>query len=428
MSINYIKQVWAHLRQDPVVSIISVLGTALSIFLIMVVVMMQQVKVASFSPVSNRDRLLFASWISFNNKSWGKASNNSPMSINTAKELYKSLKTPEAVSLYLSSEAAVLSANGVTPFVATIRQVDNDFFHVFDYKFVLGKPFDKATFDAGEHVVAITEEMAKKLFENGNAVGKEIYINHASYKVIGVIKNVSGLATPAYADILMPYTASDEVKEVCDELGGPVHAVILANNRNDFPAIRDEEKRLLSAYSPKIAGQGFSIINHNRPYTQLQETITPYANGDPDVAAYYRNLAIMFIVLLLVPAINLSSMTQSRLRKRIAEIGVRRAFGCTRTDLLRSIVSENFVLSLIAGILGLALSIAFAYFGASIVFSDGLFGYGDVSKIDLSILLQPSTFVYAFLFCFILNLISSIIPAWRASRADIVNALNGTIH
>lgn len=50
---QYYKQALAQLRQHPLISIV---GTALSIFLIMLVVMMQQVKVAPFSPESNRNR------------------------------------------------------------------------------------------------------------------------------------------------------------------------------------------------------------------------------------------------------------------------------------------------------------------------------------------------------------------------------------
>ena len=49
---QYYKQALAQLRQHPLISIIGIVGTALSIFLIMLVVMMQQVKVAPFSPES----------------------------------------------------------------------------------------------------------------------------------------------------------------------------------------------------------------------------------------------------------------------------------------------------------------------------------------------------------------------------------------
>ena len=55
---QYFIQAWAQLRQQPLISAVSIAGTALAIFLIMLVVMMQQVKVVPFAPESNRDRFL----------------------------------------------------------------------------------------------------------------------------------------------------------------------------------------------------------------------------------------------------------------------------------------------------------------------------------------------------------------------------------
>ena len=66
------------------------------------------------------------------------------------------------------------------------------------------------------------------------------------------------------------------------------------------------------------------------------------------MAAYFRQQVIIFLILLLVPAINLSSMTHSRLRQRVAEIGVRRSFGATRGGVMGQIVAENLVLTLMA--------------------------------------------------------------------------------
>ena len=55
---QYFKTVWSQLKQQPVISAVSIIGTALAIFLIMLVVMIQQVKVAPYTPESNRDRFL----------------------------------------------------------------------------------------------------------------------------------------------------------------------------------------------------------------------------------------------------------------------------------------------------------------------------------------------------------------------------------
>lgn len=99
---QYFKQALAQLRQHPLISVISIAGTALSIFLIMLVVMLQQVKVAPFSPESNRNRFLHVHYMSISHKDWGDGTSNGPMSVRTAREVYKSLKTPEAVTIYCS--------------------------------------------------------------------------------------------------------------------------------------------------------------------------------------------------------------------------------------------------------------------------------------------------------------------------------------
>ena len=54
------------------------------------------------------------------------------------------------------------------------------------------------------------------------------------------------------------------------------------------------------------------------------------------VAKVYLRYAIILFVLLLVPALNLSGITLSRMRKRIAELGVRRAFGATKGEYHRT--------------------------------------------------------------------------------------------
>ena len=78
----------------------------------------------------------------------------------------------------------------------------------------------------------------------------------------------------------------------------------------------------------------------------------------PDTKAIILRYMLVIAILLLVPAINLSSMTLSRMRRRMAEIGVRKAFGATGGELIRQIFFENLLLTLFAGVLGLALSYA----------------------------------------------------------------------
>lgn len=424
---QYFKQALAQLRQQPIISLVSVLGTALAIFLIMLVVMIQQVKVAPFSPESNRDRFLHVQYMSITHKDWGGGSSNGAMSVQTAKTCFKSLTTPEAVTIYSGWPITTPASMPGTPAISIdLRQTDDAFWQIFDFAFVDGKPYDQATFDSGRPVAVITESVARRLFGTAAATGREFLLNHAPYTVAGVVKDVSTLAETSYGQVWIPYTSTDISRDVWnDNHMGMMSVTILAHSRDDFQAIREECEKVRLQYNQLLADDGYELFYRNRPYDQEKQSIAFAANWEPDLGAARRQRAIIFIILLLVPAINLSSMTQSRLRQRVSEIGVRRAFGSTRMEMTGQIIMENLIVTLLAGIVGLIFSILFAYLGNSLLFAQDYSSTLNPPEVSASILLHPSTFLYALLFCFVLNLLSSGFPAWKASRTSIVNALGG---
>ncbi len=67
----------------------------------------------------------------------------------------------------------------------------------------------------------------------------------------------------------------------------------------------------------------------------------------------------IYAVLLLLPAMNISSMTRSRLRRRVSEIGVRRALGATRRDILGQFLVENLVMTVAGTVAGVLFSLLF---------------------------------------------------------------------
>ena len=240
---QYYKQALAQLRQHPLISIIGIVGTALSIFLIMLVVMMQQVKVAPFSPESNRNRFLHVHYMSISHKDWGNGTSNGPMSVQTAREVYKSLKTPEAVTVYCCMTVSTpVSLPGAPAIGADVRETDDTFFHVFDFQFTDGKPYDEATFTAGRPVAVITESISRALFGSIQSVGKEFLLSHAPYRVVGVVKDVSTLADMAYGQVWIPFTSTNLSNDTwSDNHMGMMSVTLLAHDREDFDEIRKDE-------------------------------------------------------------------------------------------------------------------------------------------------------------------------------------------
>lgn len=202
--------------------------------------------------------------------------------------------------------------------------------------------------------------------------------------------------------------------------------IMLAKDKSDFPKIRDEHKRLFDALNKEAAAKGYKFLDMERPYTQEVAANTPWANMAPDMASVYKQKFITFLILLIVPAVNLSSMTHSRLVRRREEIGVRRAFGAKRSEIIMNLFMESLVITVIAGLIGLGLSLLCGLLFADSVFTPSI--YSDnytVTSISVSTLFHWSTFGWAMLFCFILNLLSAALPSINASKVNIVNAISG---
>lgn len=419
-----------HLRQQPVLSAVTIIGTALSIFLIMIVVMMQQIKVTPIAPEVNRDRVLHAKFGSITNKDWGEEnSSNGAWSEKSVKDIFYRMKTPEAVTAYtVTSVPAVVSLPGQPALNADLRYTDAAYWKVLDFTFIDGKPFTQSDFDSAIRVAVICKSLSKQLFGSTEATGRDFLINHVPYRVTGVVNDVSTIAETAYAQAWIPFSSSDLIRSASwgGDYMGPLSVTMLARSRDDFQAIRQEYDRLFHEEELKAADIGWQFISRNRPYDQEKAMAgSADSSNEPDMAKVHRQRLIIYAILLLVPAINISSMTHSRLRQRASEIGVRRAFGAKRLTIMRDILAENTVITLIAGLLGLILSIIVAVTAQTILFRQEFSNTLADPQIDISMLIHWSTFGLTLLFCFLLNLLSSGIPAWKASRESIDSALSG---
>ena len=136
----------------------------------------------------------------------------------------------------------------------------------------------------------------------------------------------------------------------------------------------------------------------------------------------------MLLVLLLVPALNLSGMIASRMESRLAEMGVRKSFGAGRGKLLGQVMWENLLLTLLGGVLGLLIAWLAIYAGREWLF----FLLDDFAEavpqdanayVSGEMLFAPLVFLCAFVLCVLLNLLSALLPAWLSLRKPIIHSL-----
>lgn len=425
---TYLKQVFAMLRENKLLSVISILGTALAICMIMVIVITYQMRIDNYSPEDNRDRSLYVRWAGRTYKEQQKG--NGYLSLRTIKECFLPLKTPEAVSFISPCRSLLASLPGGKERKDCLMMFTDDvFWKVFNFEYLSGSPYTAEEVSSGIRKAVISESIARRLYGTTEAAGRTIMISYKPYTVSGVVKDISTVAKFSYADVWIPYSASPvnlSDDAWAENITGWFQVIILAHSAADFPAIRQEISNLQARYNSSL--NDYRLVLYNQPDTQLELEIKGERIVGPDKKRTILQYILVILILLLVPAINLSGMTLSRMRSRLSEIGIRKAFGATKSRLLVQILSENLFLTLLGGAVGLILSYLAVYvlrtwlLGSSFGSISSVFG--GVPVLSVGELLNPIIFLYAFLFCLILNLLSAGIPAYRMSRKDVVEALN----
>ncbi|MDE5969465.1 MAG: ABC transporter permease, partial [Muribaculaceae bacterium] len=408
-------------RHQSVISWVTLLGTMLAVFLIMIVVMMQQIQIAPFAPESNRDRTLYGRWLAVE---FEEGISSSRLNYVIAKQLYDSLPNVEVTSYaHQGLEKLVVSVKGKLPKVVDIKKIDDQYWKIFNHSFIKGNPFDKAQYEGNMNVAVISESLARDMFETTDVINHDIMVDHLPYKIIGIIKDVSSLATEAYGQVFIPLPDSE--KESPENYFGAIMVYLLAKSPEDIPAIRSEVERRYTVLNTQDRGDGSQFVYNQQPFTQEMLNNEHGSNNPPSHEQTRKTRYFIYALLLIVPAINLSSMTQSRLRRRIGELGVRRAFGCTRGKIISDLLTENFILTIAGGIIGLVLSIVFTYLFSDIIFVGSFDDRSAASMyVTPEMVFNLPVFLWTLFFCLILNILSAGIPAWRASRVNPVVAIN----
>lgn len=425
---QYIKQAWFLLRENKLLSCISIVGTAMAICMIMCVVLVYEVKTANYEPEVNRDRTLSVEFACATGIKDNGVNSGGLLSLRVLKDCFYPLTSAEAVTALTPCEPKLVSSpGGAVDIKGFVSFTDDAFWKVFEFKFLSGIPYNEADFNSGIKKAVISRSLARTVFGTEEVVGRTVRLSFDDYTVCGVVADVPVLAEAAYAQAWVPYTTvpSYERSRV-DGLLSMYRCYILAPSPDEVEAVREE---CLSNISKMNSTQKEMYLQlFGGPDTQVMRFIRNSFGSHwytPNVADAIIIYSILIFILLSVPAINLSGITLSRMRKRMGEIGVRRAFGAERSTLLWQVLSENLVVTLIGGFVGLIFSyLAIIGLREWLLSSLQSTILGMNTDVNSQMVLQPSVFVLAFVFCLLMNLLSAGIPAYRVSRANIVNALN----
>ena len=278
----------------------------------------------------------------------------------------------------------------------TIAGVKNNYVSMSNLTMAAGSFIESSNETNKEKVCVLGYSVAKEIFGSvENAYDSTIYIDNRAYVVNGVISEVGAVSSGISPDdsIFIPYSTG--VKYIVGTDANPTITVIASDVDNVDNVMENIQ----------------SVLAENYPNAEF--TITD-AGSKMEAASESNNtlttlLIAMAAIVFIVGGIGIMNVLFVSVKERTKEIGILKAIGCTKKDILIEFLLEACFISILGGILGVLLS-----FGITPI----------VEYFDVRVELSVAGAVLAVVFAIFTGTVFGFYPALKASKLVPVEALN----
>ncbi|MBI4288354.1 MAG: ABC transporter permease [Chloroflexi bacterium] len=333
-----------------------------------------------------------------------------------------------AVTLTLEDARAIADPNRVTvatgvapqtnfpsPVVAggqnaftQIVGVTPEYFDMLSYTPADGETLSQQHVDARSRVAVLGSSVAEILFPNGDAVGQTISMRQMRFRVIGVLSSKGG-GGPGNMDdfIAVPLTTLSSQLQMLRTARGEIRVQIInvkVDSSENIDIAKEQIAAVLRERHNIIGEDDFTITSLNdliAAFTQVTQIMSIFLGSIAGISLLVGGIGIMNIMLV--------SVTE-----RIREIGIRKAVGAKRRDILAQFLFESMVLSLSGGVLGIALGW---------LMSKGFSSFRGPTGQTTPVMITPDIIILAVSVAAGIGLFFGIYPASRAAKLDPIQAL-----
>lgn len=238
---------------------------------------------------------------------------------------------------------------------------DSTYFELFDYEFLEGSP---STALNEPQTVVISEELARKLFGNTQAYGRSVRISNTwfgagdlDFRVTGVFKQPTA---PSHLDgrYFMSLYSGDMGEFLKTNLdlatNNMFSTYLLLSPKADGKALEAKLPAFVEKYMAKdLESRGFK---KKQFLTAVPEVHLSEANGSGGSVTYLYILGSVALFTLLIACVNFMNLATARSSKRAAEVGIRKAVGAGKSNLIGQFLGESMLLALASFVVATALA------------------------------------------------------------------------
>lgn len=427
-----LKQLLVESRANPGFTALYVGGVAFAVAFTMVFAIIYYVHLAPLYPEYNRGTTYYVSNITVRNEKTNSMSQSS-VGIPFVREFVENSENIEYSTVVTQKSSFIQPPDQSGDVEVILIDTDPDFFNLYSYEFIAGRPFNEAETESAINSIVIGASVANRLFGSPEqAVGKEMSMGYKPYRIVGIVRDGNPVAYMSYANVFRPYTINTKSDNALlkgdkrDYLGSfsvPIKFKDHAQAERFRAEITDKARRVNVADST-----GWQLNIQSAPISHTMRILSQRSNGeDLSITEYLKPILITLLVLLIIPAINISGMIGGQMDRRLAEIGVRRSFGATRGRLTRQVMFENLILTLFGGLIGFIVAWLIIVFGRNMLLKLIIPSWECIdapAEISAEMMLAPFIFIAALLLCLLLNLLSAYIPVRLSLRRPIISSLN----